>query len=472
MVEQYGPIDYAKLAEKLRGEMVKAFPRTQTFSFENLDVLEANNLVKHGASPPDYRKDKLFVFLGPAGRIYSMDEEGNWVQEYLHPYEATPSPATPKIRWRATCWSGLSTVNGLFFCGMLLGYTPPNGVLRLNPDTLNWEAKLGGTTEFMAMEVYKGNLYLADWAGEIWRLPNTNINLSFVRDYVLPTGLHATCVKRFSVDDSLYFGEAADHAYETLARRDINLYSFNLSTGIWGVAHTFRNEMGITALEEYRGRLYIGMNSGAVYSYDGSTYRKEAELGLIPIMRMVRVGKILLICQGSRLGGGALWATDGAQYWKVFDSPLAISDVEEFFGRIYVSTCWSKENLTSSTAHVIGINASELSTRRLHPQTQYFRDDDLNVEWNNLAISAGDTTFPVACLGYDVYLEFLSSVGGTLTIEEDMVGDGDWRTYATETIAANTPKVIPLTGKMAFIRLSYNTASTVRAKVTLVPNNG
>jgi hypothetical protein len=63
---------------------------------------------------------------------------------------------------------------------------------------------------------------------------------------------------------------------------------------------------------------------------------------------------------------------------------------------------------------------------------------------------------------------FLSNTAGTLTISVDVLGNGDWQTYDTVSVSANTPVWYPLgTTNFARLKLSFSAAATVTAKVFL-----
>jgi len=90
--------------------------------------------------------------------------------------------------------------------------------------------------------------------------------------------------------------------------------------------------------------------------------------------------------------------------------------------------------------------------------------------WDSESIDAGDTSLPVVVGGWSrKTLMFLSNVAGTLTIETDIVGDGDWQTYDTISISADTPRWYMFTGDFARLRLSFDAAATVTAKMMLQP---
>jgi len=94
----------------------------------------------------------------------------------------------------------------------------------------------------------------------------------------------------------------------------------------------------------------------------------------------------------------------------------------------------------------------------------YFRDSTHPYSpWNNKAISAGDTSGPVSCLGFDnkvVY--FISNVAGEVTVQI-LEPDGTWRDYYSEAVAANELTAIVITAPAEFVRLTFNQDATVTA---------
>lgn len=99
------------------------------------------------------------------------------------------------------------------------------------------------------------------------------------------------------------------------------------------------------------------------------------------------------------------------------------------------------------------------------PKTGYFLDDDLGIAWDGRTIAINAETRPEKCLGYThKTLEFTSDTNGTLTILEDLVGDGDFQTYTTQAIIATVTVPLPITGDMAHIKLSFSVAAIVTAK--------
>jgi len=90
---------------------------------------------------------------------------------------------------------------------------------------------------------------------------------------------------------------------------------------------------------------------------------------------------------------------------------------------------------------------------------------DYDEPWKDKSIDAGDSAaFPLNCLEYeDVTVYFESDTSGTLTIKVDPLGNDDWRTL--DTISSTTSEEYKPTYDFAFLKLSFDTAATVTAKM-------
>jgi len=91
----------------------------------------------------------------------------------------------------------------------------------------------------------------------------------------------------------------------------------------------------------------------------------------------------------------------------------------------------------------------------------YFTEGGVN--WNNKSISANATTDELSTIEYThKTFYFLSNADGTLTIEVKEP-DGEWRTYDTVPIKANSLEVYPMAGQAISVRLKFSVAATVTA---------
>jgi len=108
------------------------------------------------------------------------------------------------------------------------------------------------------------------------------------------------------------------------------------------------------------------------------------------------------------------------------------------------------------------ISASDLS-KVLADNPVHFSDR----LWDNTGISAGDSTPPIPCWGYDkVAITFTSDTAGTLTINGDTFGSS-LREYDTVSISANTPEFYIMTAPLARFQLSFDSTATVTAEVNM-----
>jgi len=107
---------------------------------------------------------------------------------------------------------------------------------------------------------------------------------------------------------------------------------------------------------------------------------------------------------------------------------------------------------------------------RYVPKNEYFDDDASPYpDWNNRDISADDETKEVNVEGYqNKTIYFLSDTDGTLTIYVSEP-DGDWQTYDSVTITANTLKTYPMTGMAEKIKLKFSATAKVTAWYNMLP---
>jgi predicted GH43/DUF377 family glycosyl hydrolase len=102
----------------------------------------------------------------------------------------------------------------------------------------------------------------------------------------------------------------------------------------------------------------------------------------------------------------------------------------------------------------------------------YLKDEDSENFWKGFTIGAGDRTAAIYVGEWRrKTLYFMSNVSGTLTIEVDPVGDGDFDAYdlptETATVSANTLKDILIEEDAKYVRLSFNRVATVTAKIAM-----
>jgi hypothetical protein len=106
-----------------------------------------------------------------------------------------------------------------------------------------------------------------------------------------------------------------------------------------------------------------------------------------------------------------------------------------------------------------------MSLRRLRPRTGYWLDAADNLPWLEKSIAAGAVTRPEKALGYGVKtFEIISSVAGTVIVMFDLVGDGDFKDFVSKSVPANTPTIFSVTETCAYVRLRFDTATTITAK--------
>ncbi len=90
--------------------------------------------------------------------------------------------------------------------------------------------------------------------------------------------------------------------------------------------------------------------------------------------------------------------------------------------------------------------------------------------WNNVTLTEATTSDAVDVRSYrNKVITFVSDTGGTLTIETDPAGDGNWGTYDTVTITADTREnyVFPTGMQHAKIRIAFSTAAKVTGSISM-----
>jgi len=98
----------------------------------------------------------------------------------------------------------------------------------------------------------------------------------------------------------------------------------------------------------------------------------------------------------------------------------------------------------------------------------YFEDARTGRKWKDLTIEADAYTALVRADGFvRKTIQFVASAAGTLTVEIDVVGDGDWRTLATASITADTPWTLTTEAIFFTMRLKFSAAATVWAKYAM-----
>jgi len=139
--------------------------------------------------------------------------------------------------------------------------------------------------------------------------------------------------------------------------------------------------------------------------------------------------------------------------WDIFEGCLALGGNEQPYWP------WGLRDLAPGMLELI-----PLSQVKFHPSPAYA------LIWGAESISAGETSLPVVTGGWrDYTLMFETDTAGVLTIEVDLLGDGEFKTFDTWSLSAGEARVRELTGNYSKLRLKFDTAATVTAKLYLAP---
>jgi hypothetical protein len=130
-VESYGYIDYAKISQKLREELVNAYSFDKYRDLAGRTIIEVNSLTQHWG--------RLYAFLGNIGAVYRSRDGFEWEEIYLHPYYPTTVEGIGVSR--AYGWSRFIGGDGKLYMGSIFHYAGKGyaGILRISKDdSVEW----------------------------------------------------------------------------------------------------------------------------------------------------------------------------------------------------------------------------------------------------------------------------------------------------------------------------------------------
>jgi len=150
----------------------------------------------------------------------------------------------------------------------------------------------------------------------------------------------------------------------------------------------------------------------------------------------------------------------------LFGSPIQINDIAPFEGNYAIAFSGIGAAIAPPPQRYYGVITlvSPEVFFEVKPPPAYA------VIWDNTSIEAGETSLPVVTAGWTrKTLMFEADTDGTLTIEIDVDGSDNYKVYDTVSITANTPRWYMFTGDFARMRLKFDTAAKVTAKLYLHP---
>ena len=187
--------------------------------------------------------------------------------------------------------------------------------------------------------------------------------------------------------------------------------------------------------------------------------------GYSPRIKTVKDWLYICACQGH------VWVLQTSRGGKVIYTPMmpvpwvALYDVDFYEGYLVVGgneLYWAQWYVRDLGPGMISLVPLEHIPRP--PAPSYA------IIWDSESISAGEYSKPVITSGWTrKTLMFLADADGILTIEVDIDGSDNYKVYDTVSITANTPKWYIFTSDFAKMRLKFDTAATVTAKLYLMP---
>jgi len=475
MSEILAGINYGKIKEALREDssrsifkIDKEFPRdtarrVYTHEFNVMAVKEF--------------KGDLYVTLGTDKlEIWKKNGfTGEWTRVYNRP------------NWGSAALTASVIFNDMLYFGGL--FDPPNqgGVIRTS-DGATWEEIMWITgltsNEVFDLEVYGGKLYATAGDGTIYESSDGS---TWTLIYTVPGGRAGALItyprdapnRLYYISASWIMGDpdAAPTRIESFDGTTWTLETTISFLGQQGCKTLQRKYLQGTGTQEW---LYFGASDGGLWRYDGTSWVKIAKLPH-PITELLAVGDLLLIGCGywwdrgqrttaittDRMATGVLYVADGLGYIAKVVEPLGLVMAAELFqAKVYLGLWGSERDYGQLLTFDVAV-FSDLLLRPPEPRVQYFEGEDETI-WRAASIDIGDRTFPIPCKGYsEKTLYFLSNTGGTLTVEVDIYGDGNWQTLKPATITADKLYVDLIEADAAYIRISFDTAATVTAWLSL-----
>jgi len=470
-VWQSGGAGREALKEELKLQLVG-----WTFA-ENIHPLEVEALIPY--------KEHLYAHVGPIGKIYKFDGY-EWSQVWSKDEIPVTDPFHPG--WYAAMWAATRFKDGRLYFGGEHFQKPYGRNIILAYDGETFElTELGGydTNEIVSLYHYGDALYAGEraiggrappgtTAGWLWRSYD---GVTWERIWMEPGQRGLTCMEQYGGD--LYIG--------TEENPPSKIYRFDGSvppTEVLSDPEIRRFKV----LGSLRGKLWCGALTTdyrfALFSYDGSTWNKIVfdfygePYGIFWAYDVMLIGTASEFGEAGKLrASGRILAFDGVRLWEVLTLPsIGVSRIAPYAGTVYFGTLWETEpTLARYEGRRVGIYRLDpkdfVYPLRLPPRTHYFYDSSDLVKVKDKTIGVGGfTSCPIPIIGFrsrTVYL--LSDQGGTIDIEIDQFGDGDWQTYiSSDTVTANTLYRASITGDAAYLRISFTPSAEAAVTAKLV----
>jgi len=404
-------------------------------------------------------KGKLYFFVSPAGWLYTYDGE-----DVERVREQAALPTGHPQGWGGTMLFSITYNDYVHFSGMLY-YPGPDrtlGVVLRGKD---------GTWEDIKLEDEIG--YDPGEGGRPGVGPDGNLWDCFQDGTVCSSPDGKSWSKEFNINDELgisglynigsaiaYGGNVwfKDAYHDDLAYWDGTTLTTVSFPGVpWNLTH-----------HPIKDLLLVTREDGSVVSFDGTDV---TEIGLAnpPVSvstlnypdRKYGAGaenSRPLVHESPGAGGfGKVYVHDGYQLPLLFESASRVHrETVKYRGEFYYGT-----HNQADQHNYCELRRLDWGTRRLQypPKGPY-------AIWDSASISAGEATPAILTKGYkEKTFSFTSDTAGTLTVQVDITGEGDWQDYYSA--ADTTLEFVTVDEHFPRVRLTFDTAATVTATVLM-----
>jgi len=406
--------------------------------------------------------NRLFIQVGPTGEFYVLDEDGfrllyRWPNKF------------PDSNWRGTFFGHCywSAQNVVAFAGFGCPEPPyGNALVFIDPETLTVSRLgLGGGSyeELFACIEHDGALYVTGGYGHrrFFRLSDTQ---TYTQLSTLPAGADGPRALTYFNGNFVVACESGKSVWRS---PDGVNWTKIMDTYGKAIAITTDGNRVLVADKEvspvWAGKVYY-INKD--WSY-GVAFRLTDFS--IPY-NFVRMAEGWSLCGGMNKFG-AIIANPIQEYYFTFNPQMTfmlpqarIIDFDLYGGKLIISSSaaiWSGSPTKESQPSIISI-IDPYTPIKLYPLTF--------TPWKDTSISANDETDPIPTFGFTrKTVSFTSNTAGTLSIQMDGAGDGGWEEIESVPVGANERIQRLIDYDCARIKLVFDSAATVTAKLVMAP---
>jgi hypothetical protein len=206
---------------------------------------------------------------------------------------------------------------------------------------------------------------------------------------------------------------------------------------------------------------YIALLPREPYTYDRSEINNWLLYLNHSLQFFANIGDMMYLVGDWKGGYGATYI--GTAPYHIFSA--------EKFGNIIAFGTGAKGALGGLSNPYWGTDAGGVELVRTSELQQFLiKTPGVAVPWRNASVSAGQRSLPVITAGWSrKTLLAVSDTTGNLTIEVDMDGSGDFKTYDIVSLTANTPKIYVFSGDFLSVRFYMDVNSVVTLKLFVSP---